>query len=593
MKFNNVLIYGLLAASTVGCGGGSSNPDATMAPQAVQRMLSGGVAGNLQPQTSAGGVVSVAGYRDSYTVSKDEITNVVTLTSKTDSSVITYSSPSLIKFFDKWTSFDIDGASGQIYRLYQAAFNRKPDLPGLGFWIKANENGRAIIDIASDFVESAEFKTMYGDRPANLKLANAFYNNILHRDGEQAGLDWWVGQMNNGAATYSVLYGFSDSAENKNTLAADMQSGFDYEPYQPVGPVIPKRYSYANAKGLNISSQKIPSYPGTATYGEGATGGVAFGDFLQSGQLSLVVFTNRWSNIPNTPNPQGAVHFYEYVNGEPIDVTSKLLADTTGCVAPRRLIVADFNNDGKPDVFAACHGAEFGPYMQWPGEAPRFLMSQADGTYKNIVAPITCYCHAASAADINGDGAVDVVVSDGLSSRDFHSGFIALMGNGKGDFTAVKNDKIEFVHAAADHEDHDRRYYKQYLTLELLDFDGDGKLDMFLGAGEKDTNSRILKGSGDGKFMNVIKKFPLTPDDKHVIDVVYTGGTLYEYVTLNVTDGVYGDYSVRKYANDMSNYSIIINKVIASGADDLVFVMPFGNALVPYDAKFNIVIGLP
>jgi hypothetical protein len=59
------------------------------------------------------------------------------------------------------------------------------------------------------------------------------------------------------------------------------------------------------------------------------------------------------------------------------------------------------NRDGRPDVYFACHGVDASPF---PGEQPRVLLSQPDGTYKNVTIPITCYCHGASAADINGDG---------------------------------------------------------------------------------------------------------------------------------------------------------------------------------------------
>ena len=33
-------------------------------------------------------------------------------------------------------ALDINGTAGQVYRLYQAAFDRKPDLVGLGYWIE-------------------------------------------------------------------------------------------------------------------------------------------------------------------------------------------------------------------------------------------------------------------------------------------------------------------------------------------------------------------------------------------------------------------------------------------------------------------------
>src|SRR5690349_10369696 len=82
--------------------------------------------------------VTIQDFRNNYTIIKDPTSGVVALTNKITGEVKTYNGVELIKFVDLYTSFDIAGPYGQVYRLYQAAFNRKPDLGGLGFWIMAN-----------------------------------------------------------------------------------------------------------------------------------------------------------------------------------------------------------------------------------------------------------------------------------------------------------------------------------------------------------------------------------------------------------------------------------------------------------------------
>ena len=46
-----------------------------------------------------------------------------------------------LTFSDANIALDIDGNAGQAHRIYKAAFDRAPDLGGLGFWINTLDNG--------------------------------------------------------------------------------------------------------------------------------------------------------------------------------------------------------------------------------------------------------------------------------------------------------------------------------------------------------------------------------------------------------------------------------------------------------------------
>ncbi|MRV71130.1 DUF4214 domain-containing protein [Duganella sp. FT92W] len=137
-----------------------------------------------------------------------------------------------LKFGDKMVGLDIDGVGGQAYRVYQAAFDRTPDLAGLGYWISQMDKGVSQRDVAASFVASKEFADLYGSNPTNLAYITKLYNNVLHRAPEQAGLDYWVGVMNSGGATRSeVLAFFSEGTENKELVIKTIANGFDYTPW--------------------------------------------------------------------------------------------------------------------------------------------------------------------------------------------------------------------------------------------------------------------------------------------------------------------------------------------------------------------------
>mgnify|MGYP001272357298 CR=1 FL=1 len=117
--------------------------------------------------------------------------------------------------FDQVTGLNTD--SGKMFRLYNAALNRFPDVDGLKYWIDKYSSGenddRAV---ASSFLISSEFKERYGVNTSNSRYVEVLYQNVLGRDYDQSGYDYWLGNLNNGIETrHELLLGFSESAENK------------------------------------------------------------------------------------------------------------------------------------------------------------------------------------------------------------------------------------------------------------------------------------------------------------------------------------------------------------------------------------------
>ena len=133
-----------------------------------------------------------------------------------------------LKFSDTNLAIDINGNAGEAYRIYQAAFDRKPDASGLGYWIAQIDNGASLKSVAQGFINSAEFQKLYGSSPSNASFVDSLYHNVLHRAGEQGGVDFWNGVLNSGTRRADVLAGFSESAENKAGVIGSIQNGIQY-----------------------------------------------------------------------------------------------------------------------------------------------------------------------------------------------------------------------------------------------------------------------------------------------------------------------------------------------------------------------------
>ncbi|MFL6671664.1 MAG: DUF4214 domain-containing protein [Massilia sp.] len=133
-----------------------------------------------------------------------------------------------IAFSDGMLALDVDGIAAQAYRVYAAAFDRAPDLAGLGYWIGQMDHGVSLLDVATGFTRSDEFTRMYGAAPSADSFLTRVYQNILHRAPDQAGYAYWLKEMQGGASEGLVLSLFSESGENQAQVVGAIEHGIAY-----------------------------------------------------------------------------------------------------------------------------------------------------------------------------------------------------------------------------------------------------------------------------------------------------------------------------------------------------------------------------
>jgi hypothetical protein len=151
-------------------------------------------------------------------------------------STSTYDSLSTVErivFSDKAVALDIGSGEvgGSCYRIYKAAFNRTPDEGGLGYWIGQMDLGKTLVEVSAGFIDSDEFRASYGINPSNGEFLTKVYNNVLGRDPDSGGYDWWVDQLtNNPEKTWDkVMADFSEGTENQANVLELIGNGVQYD----------------------------------------------------------------------------------------------------------------------------------------------------------------------------------------------------------------------------------------------------------------------------------------------------------------------------------------------------------------------------
>ena len=172
-------------------------------------------------------------------------------------------------------------------------------------------------------------------------------------------------------------------------------------------PLVVAASSYDN-KNTTDPALNIPQIPEITTLtpsGHSIADSLAFGDFFQTGSYSAFVAVSQ----------SGAMAKAYFLKKNPAggwtDNTSTLLSDSDRSVCSNvvQALTADFNKDGKPDVYVVCGGNTAATQILFLSQAVQSTYTRQETTGINLQA------WGAAAADIDGDGDVDVVSTDGNS----------------------------------------------------------------------------------------------------------------------------------------------------------------------------------
>ncbi|MEO7667611.1 MAG: VCBS repeat-containing protein, partial [Dehalococcoidia bacterium] len=189
-------------------------------------------------------------------------------------------------------------------------------------------------------------------------------------------------------------------------------------------------------------------------------------------------------------------------NGTFTDQTASVITTSQpGILVTRKILTADFNGDGWPDFFLLNHGLDDGT---GPGEFPQLFLSNGNGTLRYVPglegAQYTYFNHGGAAADIDGNGTVDVLVANPTSP-------FFLINDGTGHFVRNAN-RLPLALIGA-----------SFGTTELIDVDSDGFIDLIAGGGSDGTRTTIFWGGASGVYRSSRSTvLPSVPNRAGVLD---------------------------------------------------------------------------
>lgn len=224
-----------------------------------------------------------------------------------------------------------------------------------------------------------------------------------------------------------------------------------------------------------------------------AAAAIAYGDFDQDGDVDVFA-----AYAPGARSPTPVKRYLNNGSGVFSFDTTWFGGNPPQMVWPRKALAGDFNGDGKLDIFGLGTGYDGPP---WPGEAPLLILSSPTGYVK---APgldtLVGFHHGGASADIDGDGDLDVFISDWKS--------YFLINDGQGQFTVDKGRLASNLTGGG------------LFSAELVDVDRDGYVDLLVGGHEQDGMSTYICWGDSTGFYSAAKttKIGVVPNEGVVLD---------------------------------------------------------------------------
>ncbi len=266
-----------------------------------------------------------------------------------------------------------------------------------------------------------------------------------------------------------------NTSGNPANPSATVVAGADFDDDGKLDLAVTDTASNTVAILLNAGNGTFDT-PSTFSSGGVSPVGIASADFNGDGDADLAVINDPSAN--SSTGNAGAGTLAIFAGGG--NGAFNLLNTYPAGLAPSSLAAADLNGDGKPDLVVTDAGSYAA--ASTPGSILVYLNAGAGVFLKPVSYSAGLQPGALAVGDLNGDGKPDIVA--GALGPGSHAYLAVLLNNGSGGFQPATLIPVE----------------SEPTSIVIRDFNGDGKADL-LAADCCGANGLIsLEGNGDGTF---------------------------------------------------------------------------------------------